>query len=351
MNGFTPDRTIMFLIAVTGALQYAMPALTRRDLFFSVTVPPQFPATPAAAAIRRRYRMQTMIVTVVALLLVLFVFPPIVFGLDAVASLGVFLIARHAALRYAAAPVLQREASLEPRKLALPGSPIVHAGPFLLLLAVGAYLAYRWNDIPATFPIHWNAKGRPDGWAPRSVIAVYVPLLIAFLSCVFMLFLNITIARTRKIDVSGARATAETHFRNIVILIGLMAQFLMAAAFSFAAMFPLRAHLDEMPQIGPVFGPAIAFAGVAIVLSLFVGQGGSRLVPANSEDRPVGDRTLDRYWILGMFYFNRDDPAWQVEKRFGIGYTLNFARPMSWLFLALTLGFVIAMILLPRLAL
>ena len=36
-----------------------------------------------------------------------------------------------------------------------------------------------------------------------------------------------------------------------------------------------------------------------------------------------------------MFYVNSDDPSIFVEKRFGIGYTLNFAHPVSWLILGL----------------
>lgn len=35
--------------------------------------------------------------------------------------------------------------------------------------------------------------------------------------------------------------------------------------------------------------------------------------------------------------FNRDDPAVLIEKRFGIGYTLNLARPMSWTIILLVL--------------
>ena len=52
---------------------------------------------------------------------------------------------------------------------------------------------------------------------------------------------------------------------------------------------------------------------------------------------PVGDRTPDRYWKLGIFYFNRDDPAVLVEKRFGLGYSLNFARPTAWIIVSLVL--------------
>ena len=42
----------------------------------------------------------------------------------------------------------------------------------------------------------------------------------------------------------------------------------------------------------------------------------------------------------GIFYSNPDDPALFVPKRFGIGYTLNFGNPWSWVVLALILAMV-----------
>jgi uncharacterized membrane protein len=41
----------------------------------------------------------------------------------------------------------------------------------------------------------------------------------------------------------------------------------------------------------------------------------------------------DGRWVAGIFYYNLEDPDLWVEKRFGIGWTLNFARPASWLML------------------
>jgi uncharacterized membrane protein len=35
---------------------------------------------------------------------------------------------------------------------------------------------------------------------------------------------------------------------------------------------------------------------------------------------------------------NPEDPALLVEKRFGFGWTLNFANPMSWVLLAAIVG-------------
>jgi uncharacterized membrane protein len=41
----------------------------------------------------------------------------------------------------------------------------------------------------------------------------------------------------------------------------------------------------------------------------------------------------NEHWVAGIFYYNRQDPTLWVEKRFGLGWTLNFARPASWFML------------------
>lgn len=47
------------------------------------------------------------------------------------------------------------------------------------------------------------------------------------------------------------------------------------------------------------------------------------------------DGTPDECWKLGQIYYNPNDPALMVEKRFGVGYTLNFANRLSWLLVGL----------------
>jgi uncharacterized membrane protein len=99
-----------------------------------------------------------------------------------------------------------------------------------------------------------------------------------------------------------------------------------------------------MGGIGILYGILFWFMPrLTVVVALArLGQGGSRMA-ANDQKAstgsavPIGDRTPDRYWKLGVFYFNRDDSAVFVEKRFGLGYSLNFARPTAWLILSLIL--------------
>lgn len=66
----------------------------------------------------------------------------------------------------------------------------------------------------------------------------------------------------------------------------------------------------------------------------------SELGKVNKEEDYRDD---DDNWIWGMFYFNRRDPAFIIEKRVGIGYTVNFANKKSWILFGLIIIFIILM--------
>jgi uncharacterized membrane protein len=88
--------------------------------------------------------------------------------------------------------------------------------------------------------------------------------------------------------------------------------------------------------------PVLPFAAGVLLLAAVAaraGQGGSRL---NGNVRGLAraagtDRDDDRFWKAGLLYVNRDDPALVVGARFGVGWALNFGKPVAWLFIA---GFV-----------
>ena len=60
--------------------------------------------------------------------------------------------------------------------------------PLLLLMSIPfAYIAYRWSDIPAVVPIHFDMAGHPNGWGSRvnlfilPIVSVLTYLLVQFL--------------------------------------------------------------------------------------------------------------------------------------------------------------------------
>jgi uncharacterized membrane protein len=92
-------------------------------------------------------------------------------------------------------------------------------------------------------------------------------------------------------------------------------------------------------------GAGLAATIVLVVLLFRLGQGGSGGQADSVPASPVGDRTPDSAWKWGLLYVNAQDPAFLVEKRFGVGYTFNFGHPIAWLLLALLVGIPIVLAL------
>jgi uncharacterized membrane protein len=90
-------------------------------------------------------------------------------------------------------------------------------------------------------------------------------------------------------------------------------------------------------------GAGLAATIVLVVLLFRLGQGGSSGQTDSEGAAPVGDRTPDSAWKWGLLYVNAQDPAFLVEKRFGVGYTFNFGHPVAWVLLALLVGVPIAL--------
>jgi uncharacterized membrane protein len=338
------------IVLLIGAIQYAIPALTRPDLFFAVTVQPDFRRTEEGRSIQRSYRIAVVIHTLIALAITFLTWVPVgIFWLLAGTGIA-YLMARKRVIPHGVTPSMEREASLTPDRGRMPGGWLIHAGPLLMMLAVAVILRMRWSDIPPRFPVHWGFDGRANGWAPRTILGVYLPLIIGAATCAFIMLIAVAISTARKVHASGSAGDAEARFRRTIVLILAAVEYTIAFAFSFVAFLPLRSDPARQPSLMLLVGPILIVVVFAIIASLRIGQGGSRLAPvaADAGGRPAGDRTLDRYWKAGMFYVNRDDPAWLVEKRFGVGYTLNFGNPRSWIAVAVLLLFIAFSTMLPH---
>ncbi|MCK4275833.1 MAG: DUF1648 domain-containing protein, partial [Phycisphaerae bacterium] len=250
-----------------------------------------------------------------------------------------FTMARRRVLPHATAPVAVREATLQPRRTRLPGGWF-WLGPLIILVGSSIYLCLRWDDIPLRFPTHWGSSGRPDAWADRSPGSVFVHPVMGGGSWLVMLALAAGLSRfTRRIYSHGTAQRRESRFLRISQWILLGAAYWLAMMMGTASLLPLHVEMDSTLP-GWFFGSIALEMVLAIIVTLVLirtGQGGWRLeggeaIKVQSADaQPVGDRTPDSAWKLGLFYYNPDDPAYFVEKRFGIGWDINWGRPAAWL--------------------
>jgi hypothetical protein len=315
--------TIGGIVILNAAILWFMPRLTRPDLYFAVTVPPGFPNEPDGKSILRQYRKELILVSVLALMVFVagiallgLMFGPAGPLIQTVAAFTAFYRARNRVLPHAVQPTMIREAELQPPNRIIPGGWIAASGPFVLLALCGGYL---W--------IH--------GSSPTRGITYSLTMTVVLIGLTVLLY---GLAHwVRPVYSGGPERGRELRFRRTVAVVILGAEYYITIQSSWLLLVPPRQGLISLG----LFPLALIFALVVVVMLARLGQGGSRLAPAQKSSTapgtPVGDRTADRYWKLGIFYFNPDDSAIVVEKRFGLGYSLNFARPTTWGIMALLL--------------
>lgn len=333
---FVPLLLVGFLVLTLGR--------TRRGVLFGVSVPLDFGNSAEAARSIHRYRMATgrLIVGVLVVLTLVRHWSPTAFAVgSAVGALvelaGAWLLWQREArvLRpHAAAVPLERSAALASRSASPALSAI--AAAWLPLAVEAVWLHLHWDRIPARWAQHWDASGAVNGWGTRSVMGVYFPFI--FGTVIILMFLAIATF------LSQAPGPQSALRRRGLPPIGGMA-WLMSGIFCFVGLLPLTQHVT--PKEIAVFVLLQLPATVAVVVWMIYLNG----MGAKSGAAESYDGTPDAMWHGGgLFYYNPADAAVVVAKRFGWGWTLNFARPAAWAYIAGVLLVVCLFILLPVLS-
>jgi len=101
-----------------------------------------------------------------------------------------------------------------------------------------------------------------------------------------------------------------------------------------------------LPVMGTV-SPGRVLLGTAVVSIALLGlvlwglrRSGMLRAGDTPPTLPAYDGTPDAGWRGGgLIYFNRSDAAVVVPKRLGVGWTLNFARPLAWVYVSVLVVF------------
>lgn len=211
--------------------------------------------------------------------------------------------------------------------------------PFVIVVMVAVWSYANYDLIPDQIPMQYNFDGEVIRWVEKSpVTLITFPLLQLFLIGLFV-FINSIIERSKQqIDPANPEKSAKQNliFRRRWSLFSIISSIALVIVFTLPQ---LSFVLNLNPNV--LFVLIMAITGLIIVgallITIFTGQGGSRVSrEANVIVGKSGERINrddDQYWKLGIFYFNPDDPANWVEKRFGSGWTANFAKPLPWIVL------------------
>jgi uncharacterized membrane protein len=175
------------------------------------------------------------------------------------------------------------------------------------------------RGLPDPLPTHFNAQGQPNGWTSLHAfpwLALGLPALI------WLVFLLLGwVARGTDQDPDGRKAVALAPLRGCLVT-GI-----------------------EILALSPLAIARVGMAGLWISLAVFVlctATGAALMARKLQQDGPAPLHAEHYRW--GFIYVNAEDPSIWVPKQLGIGWTLNFAHPISWFFLILLLAPVLILI-------
>jgi hypothetical protein len=226
------------------------------------------------------------------------------------------------------------EVDLSAPREQIPGGLITALLPLIVLLGLGLWAVAHLDQLPSRLPVHWGFSG-PNRWVVTSSGAINVLLAQHAFICLVLIVSALGVLHwSRRISASGPAAAPERQFRRRTVLLLLAVEY-------FTILPPIFSLMQAPALAMQVWSVAFSVTIVTFVISLMrAGQGGARLVATGRS--PIGDRTADARWIGGLLYFNRTDPALFVEKRMGIGWTVNFGNPWSWVSVGTVIVIVVA---------
>ena len=314
-------------VILNGLIMHLLPVWQRRNLFFAISVQPDFPNSAAAGKLKNNYRAVVWGATALALGLILalpserFVAP--IYLAQALAALVAFAMIRRKVKSMGVSQPAVHMATLGAEPPQLPGTLFAYMLPLALFAAAAVYLNANWESIPERFPVHWDASGHANRWSAKSPESVYG--ILGFGASLQVLFLFLIYAMR---DGTRRSTPGSSRMRFLEANLGLMLiiQWITAAMFTYIAVMPLR----QIQPSGWVIG------GLAATLTMVIL--GAVIYMAKLQAEPAeADNTPDDCWRFGgQVYYNPDDPALMVEKRVGLGFTINFGNKMSWAFLGFT---------------
>lgn len=230
--------------------------------------------------------------------------------------------------------------SFRDEKLIFPTSYLVGINLAFVLVTV-LLTVFNYQNIPDQLVTQWDFNMNPTTITEKTWGSVMmIPAMQVFITIVMAISNQAYLSAKQQIDGKNptASSTKSKKFRRQSSLLNLVISIL--TQLLFVAIQLVTVFESISPKVVMILSLVFTILIIGLVLwfSLYYGQSGDRLktVEINEEEAPKGNIVTgddDENWKLGMFYFNKQDPSFWVEKRMGVGMTFNLAKWQSWAFL------------------
>ena len=231
---------------------------------------------------------------------------------------------------------------------------VIKTRNFMLLLVIPLITVIitlmEYKSVPDPFPIHYNAQGIADSFVNKEgfkgfFYLVLFPVLFQVGMIIFLALIN-KFAINGKVEINSgtleeikAQRKIFKRINSILLFIITIEITLMMAFTQFCTIFSWSVNIIYIFFLPAILLTTIIFSAI----SYKIGQGGKNL-KVNKEAEEIY-RDDDKNWILGNFYFNKKDPSIFVEKRVGIGWSVNLGSPVGLIIAILPIALIIVLLI------
>ncbi|MBB4824209.1 putative membrane protein [Sporosarcina luteola] len=348
-------ETIIFLATITflSIMQAATPYFIKQTVAFGVSIPEDQTDNKQLASYKRKYTITVLIIGILAVILyswssfllsgekLIFVWLALQFVVLACSMILYFLLhLKVMALKKSEAwgsnlkQVTVTDLSMRSQDEMLP--TFLFALPVIITLGLIVYTATQYAALPERIPTHWGPNGQPDAFSDKSPLSA-VALLLILLVIQIMSGMMHWATKNSGIRLRAAkRQTSKIQqltFRKYSSWLLFFMSLSITVLMGYTQLTTIHEGLgsDTVLFLLPIGFLILVLAATAFY-AFKIGQGGSRIGVDLPEEITEGFTNTDEdaYWKAGIFYVNRNDPSLIVEKRFGVGWTMNFGQPLSY---------------------
>jgi len=335
------------LAALVLVLALVLPSINSPTVPFGVRVPAQHADDPTVLRATRNYRWRVLVGGIIAGALGIVIYAvtgeTLLLPLSVLALVGIwygcFFLAHHEiqAAKAAGAWYEGRHQGISVDtglRTEPPRFPWLWLAPALIVILATAVIGMiRYPSMPEMLAVHYGANGVPNRLAAKSVGTAFSLVFVQIGVTALLVGIAVAIFFRSRSDIDPARPVSSAAWHRQYMSLGAK------------ALLGLVAMID-VGMLGSSLlmwtGTVTVWAKLVIVLPILAAVVVALVILArNNRDRDEGEQDTglthwddDKYWRGGLFYINGDDQSLMVPRRFGLGWTLNFANPRAAMLLA-----------------
>ncbi len=353
------EMTLIFVTAgFLAALQMAIPFIVKRTVVFGVTIPVDEVKNAQLKQYKKLYAILTFLISVIVVaiyfiwsssitltenqLIIVGLFMPFVILFISMAlyfyfHVKVMTLKKQKHWFKDRKQVRVSELNLRTMDEMLPW--VVYVIPMVISVGLVVFTLINYTSLPDQIPTHWGPDGKPDAFTDKTYLsALTLPLVLLIMNGMFLGINELTRNSGIKLSAGNVKASRvrQLRLRKYTSWLLFFISIMISMLFTFLQFTTLYENSvsDLLIITMPLAFSALVLVGT-IILAVKVGKKDSDLDIEIIEEGSgeVINADDDQYWKGGLFYFNPEDPSIFVEKRFGVGWTMNFARPLGYFIL------------------